>query len=161
MASFDILWICNYKMKWYLYKNSKLWKKECGPKMPGWKKMWNHWWRPRNGCDNSLMAKFLIMTIQVNLVLSPSETGRRTHKFTLLKFLPLNYYYSHFLDRHLWFHIFFNPGILGPNPFFTACCFCIDNYRQLRFDGFASRNLKVLVRTCVRSCKLQNASLHF
>ena len=32
--------------------------------------------------DCRLMAKTLIMTIQVNLVLNPSETWRKQHKFT-------------------------------------------------------------------------------
>jgi len=36
----------------------------------------------KNGSDGSSMAKILITTIQVNLVPSPSETWRRTHKFT-------------------------------------------------------------------------------
>jgi len=44
-------------------------KKVCSPKISGWKK-------------NTSMAKILITTIQVNLVPSPSETWRRTHKFT-------------------------------------------------------------------------------
>ena len=35
----------------------------------------------KNGCDDSLIAKILIITIQVNLVLNPSETWRRKHKF--------------------------------------------------------------------------------
>ena len=39
-------------------------------------------WLSTYGCDNSSMAKILITTIQMNLVLSPSETWRRTHKFT-------------------------------------------------------------------------------
>jgi len=36
----------------------------------------------RNSCDSRLMAKFLIMAIQVNLMPNPSETCRRQHKFT-------------------------------------------------------------------------------
>jgi len=30
------------------------------------KKLWNQRWRPRNGCGDLIMAKFLIATIQVN-----------------------------------------------------------------------------------------------
>jgi len=33
------------------------------------------------GCDGRLMAKFLITTIQMNLVPNPSEMWRRQHKF--------------------------------------------------------------------------------
>jgi len=104
-------------------------KKRCGPKMPEWKKMWNQRWRPRYGCDNSSMAKILITTIQMNLVSSPSETWRRTHKFTwivVIKIFSIELLSQPFLGCHLWFYIFFHPGILGPHLFFTACCFCID-----------------------------------
>ena len=42
-------------------------KKVCGPTKAIVKKMWNPRWQPRNGCDGRLIAKILIMTIQVNL----------------------------------------------------------------------------------------------
>jgi len=47
--------------------------------------------------DGKLMAKKLIMTIQVNLVLNHSETLKRQHQinspeFSLLIFLPLTYH---------------------------------------------------------------------
>jgi len=50
-------------------------------------------------------------------------------KFTwivVIKIFAIELLSQPFLGRHLWFHIFFHPGILGPHPFFTACCFCID-----------------------------------
>ena len=97
--------------------------------MPGWKKTGNQRWRPRNGCDNSSMAKILITTIQVNLcVLLQVSLGLGT-KFTwivVIKIFAIELLSQPFLGRHLWFHVFFHPGILGPHPFFTACCFCID-----------------------------------
>ena len=34
-------------------------EKVCGPKTPGWKKLWNQRWGPRNGCNNSSIAKIL------------------------------------------------------------------------------------------------------
>jgi len=46
-------------------------------------------------------------------------------ELSLLNFLPLNYYHSHFLAATFDFTLF-HPGILGPHTFFTACCFCID-----------------------------------
>jgi len=103
-------------------------KKGCGPKMLGWKKMWNQRWWPRNGCDNSSMAKILITTIQVNLCIFQVSLGLDT-KFTwivIIKSFSIELLSQPFLGHHLWFHIFFHPGILGPHPFFTACYFCID-----------------------------------
>jgi len=60
------------------------------------------------------MAKFLMTTIQVNLVPNPSETWRRQHKLSLLKILPS----QPFLGRHLGFHILLHNGV-----FFVAAHF--------------------------------------
>jgi len=49
-------------------------KKVCGPKKAIVKKDLKSRVAVKNGCDGRLMAKFLIMTIQVNLVPNPSET---------------------------------------------------------------------------------------
>jgi len=55
----------------YLIQNSPAVKKVCGPKKAIVKKDVKSdvksKWRPRNGSDGRLMAKFLITTIQVNL----------------------------------------------------------------------------------------------
>jgi len=53
-------------------------KKVCGPKKAIAKKILNSRWQPRNGCYGSLIANFLITTIQMNLVPNPSETTQ-TH----------------------------------------------------------------------------------
>jgi len=73
------------------------------------KKDVNPRWRPRNGCGGRLMAKILIMTIQVNLVPNHSETWRRQHKFAwiVIKIFAINLPSQPFLGRHLGFHIFF------------------------------------------------------
>jgi len=116
--------------------NQQAVKKMCDPKMPGWKRMWDQRWWPRNGCDNSSMAKILITTIQVNLVPSPSETWKRTHKFTWVvvgKIFANELLSQPFLGHHLWFHIFFHPGILGLHTsFFTACWFWIGIAQLIR-----------------------------
>jgi len=39
--------------------------------------------KPRSGCDGRIMAKFLLTTIQVNLVLIPSEAWRRQQQICL------------------------------------------------------------------------------
>ena len=135
MASFGALWLCNHRKKWYLCKNSKLWKK-CSPKMPGWKKMWNQRWQPRNGCDNNSMAKILITTIEVNLVPSPSETWRRTHKFTwifVIRFFPLNYYRCHFLAATFIFTSFLTQVFWGRTLFHSLLFLYIDAIISLVF----------------------------
>jgi len=58
-----------------------------------------------------MMAKILIMTIQVNLVPNLSKMWRRQSKFILLKFLPLAYHHSHFLAATLGFASFFYNGL--------------------------------------------------
>jgi len=113
----------------YTYtETAKLWK-VCGSKMLGWKKMWNQRWWPRNGCDNSSMAKILITTMQVNLcVLLQVSLGLGT-KFTsivVIKTFAIELIPQPFLGYHLWLHIFFHPSILGLHTFFTACCFYIN-----------------------------------
>ena len=57
---------CQYN----LIQNSQAVKKECGPQKGYGEKICEIQprWRPRNGCDGSLMVKILITTIQVNLV---------------------------------------------------------------------------------------------
>jgi len=96
-----VLHIMNMQLQknWYLYKNSQAVKKKCAaPKSLGKKRC-----EIKDGgqeivnCDNSSMAKILIMTIQMNLVSSPSETWRKTNlpKLSLLKFLLLTFHHSH------------------------------------------------------------------
>jgi len=78
--------------------------------------MWNLRWRPRNGWDGRLIAKILIMTIHVNLVLNPSETWRKQHKFTwivVIKTFAINLPSQPFLGCHVGFHIFFHDGLFG------------------------------------------------
>jgi len=52
----------------------------------------------KNGCDGRLIAKILITTIQVDLVLNRSEMWRgntNSAELSLLKFLLLAYHHSH------------------------------------------------------------------
>ena len=118
-----------------LYKNSQAVKKVCGSKMLGWKRCEIKGSGQENGCDNSLMAKTLIAAIQMNLcVLLQVSLGLGT-KFTriviikiwgghtnspelsLLKFLPLNYYHSHFLATTFDFKSFFTLEFWGRTLF--------------------------------------------
>jgi len=68
------------------------------------------------------MAKFLMTTIQVNLVPNPSETNTNSPELSLLNILPLAYHHSHFLATTLDFTMAF----LGPHTFFTAGLFGLD-----------------------------------
>jgi len=99
-------------------------RKRCvAPKRPLWKKMWNPRWRLRNGCHGRLMAKFLITTIQVNLVPIPSETWRRQHKFTwivIIKIFTISLPSQPFLGCHLVFHIFFSQWPFWGCTFFYS-----------------------------------------
>jgi len=74
------------------------------------------------------MAKFLIMTIQVNLVPNPMKRGEgntNSPELLLLKILPLAYHHSHFLAATLDFTSFFTMAFLVPHTFFTAGLFWI------------------------------------
>ena len=76
----------------------------------------------KKGCDGRLIAKVLIMTIQGNLVLNPSETWRRqtnSAEFSLLKFLLLAIAYDH-LAATLDFTSFFTMAFLGATHFFYS-----------------------------------------
>ena len=63
----------------------------------------------------------LCVLLQVSLGLSTKFTW-----IVVIKIFAIELLSQPFLGSHLWFHIFFHSGILGPHPFFTACCFCID-----------------------------------
>jgi len=102
-------------------------KKSCGPKKAiVKKKKWNPRWQPRNGCDGRLMTKFLITTIQVNLVPNPSETwegNANSHELSLLKILPLA---CHFLAATLNFTSFFTIAFWGHTFFLHLGCSGLD-----------------------------------
>jgi len=97
-------------------KNSQVVKKCAAPKSLGEKRC-----EIRGGgrCDNNSVAKILIMKIQVNLV--PSLGGGHTNlpELSLLKFLPLNYYHSHFWLPSLISHLF-SPRLFGAAYFFYS-----------------------------------------
>jgi len=81
--------------------------------------------------DGRLMAQFLIMTIQVNLVPNPSENWRRQHKFTWIVVIKnFTISHSHFLAATLDFTSFFTMAFLGPHTFLLLGCFRIDKYIQ-------------------------------
>jgi len=79
----------------------------------------------KNGCDGMLIAKILIMTIQVNLVLNHSETwrGNTNSAKLLLKFLLLAYHHSHSWPPSWISHLFSQWPPWGPHTFFTAGLF--------------------------------------
>jgi len=64
------------------------------------------------------MAKFLITTIQVNLVPNPSEIWRRQHRIVVTKNFAISLPSQPFLGRQLGFHTFFTMAFLEPHPFF-------------------------------------------
>ena len=66
------------------------------------------------------MAKKLIMTIHVNLVLSPSDTWRRIQ--VVIKIFAIKLWSHAFLGHHLCFHIFFILAF-GDAHIFTAWLF--------------------------------------
>jgi len=108
-------------------------KKSVRPRRrPLWKKMWNLRWWPRNGCDGKLIAKILITTIQVNLMLN--LIWRRQHKFTwivIIKIFAINllYHHSRFLAATLDFTSFFTMAFLGVAHFFySLAVFGLDNF---------------------------------
>jgi len=83
-------------------------------------KMWNPRWQPRNG---RLIAKILIMIIQVNLVVKHGEGNTNSLEFSLLKLLA--YHHSHFLAAILYFTSFFTMAFLGGIHLFQLGCFWI------------------------------------
>ena len=78
----------------------------------------------KNGCDDRLIPKILITTIQVDLVPNRSETWRgntNSPELSSLKFLLLAYHHC-----HLGFHICFHNGLLGGRTLFLKLgCFWI------------------------------------
>jgi len=81
----------------------------------------------------AVMVQILIVIIQVNLVPSPSEAGRRQHKLTIaIKICAIN---QPFLGRQLGFHNFFILVILNrAAPFFTAWLFLSRFHFMLQVD---------------------------
>jgi len=80
----------------------------------------------KNGCDDRLVAKILITTIQVNLVPNRSETWRgnsNSAELVLLKFLLLAYHHSHSLLPSWISHLFSQWPSWGPHTFLTAGLF--------------------------------------
>jgi len=72
------------------------------------------------------MAKFLILTIQENLVPNPSEMWRRQPELSLLKILPLAYHHGHFLAATLDFKPFLQWPSWGRKLFLQLGCFGLD-----------------------------------
>jgi len=80
-------------------------------------KKWNPRWQPR------LMAKFLITTIQVDLVPNPSEMWRMQPELSLL---PLAYHHSHFLVATLDFASFSQWPSWGSHTYLQLGYFGLD-----------------------------------
>ena len=124
--------VINYKKRWNLHKKQPNCLKRCSPcEKTAWKKLWNQRWRPRSGCDGRIMAKFLIITIQVNLVPIPSEAGRRQHKFAwivIIKNFAIILASQPLLGHQLWFHNFFHAVFfcMGRTFLLQFGCFCVD-----------------------------------
>jgi len=80
----------------------------------------------KNGCDGRLIAKILIMTIQVNLVPNYSETWRgntNSAELSLLKFLLLACHHSHSWPPPWISYLFSQWPSWGQHTFFTAGLF--------------------------------------
>ena len=93
----------------------------------------------------AVMVKFLITTIQANLVLIPSEAWRRQNKFAwivVIKNFAIILSSQPLLGRHLEFHNFFMLSFLhGPHLFLQLGCFCVDSLNKpsyFLFQDFAS-----------------------
>jgi len=77
----------------------------------------------KNGCDDRLIEKILIMTIQVDLVPNCSETWRgntNSAELSLLKILLLAYHHSHSWPPPWIPNLFSQWPSWGPHTFFTA-----------------------------------------
>ena len=85
-----------YQDAWWVFHRVKYssCKKSMRPQKAWVKKDVKSKMAAKNGCDNSSMAKILIMTIQVNLCVLLQDSVPNSPEFSLLKFLPLNYYHS-------------------------------------------------------------------
>jgi len=110
-------------------KTAQLYKSVWPPRRPLRIKMWNPRWRPRYGCDGKLIAKTLIMTIQVLLCyLLHASLGFGT-KFTwivIIKIFAIILLSQPFLGCHLGFHIFFSQWPSWGRTFFLQLdCFWI------------------------------------
>jgi len=118
------------QLAYYLIQNTPAVKSGCGPKKAIVKKMWNPRWRPRNGCDGRLMAKYLIKTIQVNLCCLLHVSLKFGTKFTwivVIKNFAISLLPSQpFLGHHLGFHILFTIAFLELHPFLHQGCFGLD-----------------------------------
>ena len=101
-----------------------------------------------------LIAKFLIMTIQVNLVLNPRE-WRRQHKFVwivIIKIFSINNLPSEpFLDRQFEFHNFFHNGLLRATHLFKILAVF-----ELDFILLCYRNAFKLQDALKNACRLFN-----
>jgi len=130
LAWFSLLIFCKFSVYTVLnlIQNSPAIKKVCGPKKAILKKDVKSKVAPRNGCDGSLMAKFLIPTIQVNLCCPLYISLGFGIKFTwivVIKNFASSLPCSHFLAATLDFTSFFTMVFLGPHTFFIAGLFWI------------------------------------
>jgi len=85
----------------------------------------------KNRCDGRLIAKILIMTIQVDLVPNNSETwsgNTNSAELLLLKFLLLAYHHSHSWTPPLISHLFSQWPSWGPHTFYSWAVFELDNF---------------------------------
>ena len=101
-------------------------KKRCGSckKRQHEKKLWNQRWRPRSGCDGRILAKFLIIAIQLNLVPIPRGANTNLPELLLLKILPLSYHHSLFWATTFDFTTFFIlPFLHRPHLFYSLAVF--------------------------------------
>jgi len=119
----------NYKKNWNLIQKQPNCKKGVRPpRRPLWKKYVKSKVAAKNGCDGRLIAKILIMAIQMDLVLNRSETWRgntNSAELSLSKFLLLAYHHSHSWPPPWISHIFSQWPSWGPHPFLQLGCFWI------------------------------------
>jgi len=136
-------------------------------------------WRSRNGCDGRLIAKNLIVTIQVNLCCLLHVSVWLGTKFTwivAIKILAISLPSQPFLGRHLRFHIFFHNGLLEGctlfyswNVFgldFTSFCNCMLQSWHIAINvccyfSYFSRQIYAVLYMCTMYTFLKKNNIYF
>jgi len=100
----------------------------CGPQECCCEKMWNPKWHlyVSLGFSTKFTWIVIIKIFAFSLPLQPFfgwEGSTNSHELSLLKFLPLAYYHSHFLAATLDFTSFFTTAFLGASHFLHLGCF--------------------------------------
>jgi len=95
----------------------------CGPQEGHFEKDAKSKVAAKNGCDGRLIAKILMMTIQLNLCCLSKfhyDLAPNSPELSLLKFLLLAYHHSHSWPPPWISHLFFKVAFLGAAHFFYS-----------------------------------------